>query len=76
MGWCGLKRELLFYLDTVGADRDFEGNFLIDTKPIVAGMDTSEVVVPDETRYFVKGEPKALAAGLNTTSYGINVKVF
>lgn len=76
MGWIGLKREVLHYLATVGADKDFEGRYLIDTAPPISGMDNQEVVIPDTTRYFVGGQAKALAAGLSSTSYGLAVRVF
>ncbi len=76
MGWIGMARELSFYLATVGADKDPDGKYLIAGAPVVFGLGGDEVVVPDETCYLVDGQRKALAAGLNTTSYGVNVKVF
>lgn len=76
MGWMGMKSELLFYLGVVNADKDAEGSFIITGRPIVVGLGEQEVVVPDETCYLVDGKPKALAAGLCGTSYGIKAKVF
>lgn len=76
MGWIGMKRDMLHYLDMVSADKNAEGAYLIDGRGVISGLDGQEVVVPDETRYFVDGKPKMLAAGLRTTSAGVGVKVF
>lgn len=76
MGWFGYAREVKFYLSTVNADKDAEGRFIISGAPVISGLDDAEVVVPDETCYFVDGKKKSLAAGLGSTSYGMKVKVF
>lgn len=75
MGWIGLVDQLMFYLSTVGADKDEDGKYLITGRPVTFGLDGKEIVVPDETCYLVDGKPKALAAGLACTSYGLKVKV-
>lgn len=75
MGWFGPTKQVLFYLDTVGADKDADGSFLITGAPITIGLDPEEAVIPDETCYLVGGQRKALAAGLCSTSYGTKVKV-
>lgn len=75
MGWIGMIDQVMFYLSTVGADKDIDGKFLITGTPITFGLDGAEVVIPDETNYLVDGKPKALAAGLCSTSYGLKVKV-
>jgi hypothetical protein len=75
MGWIGTAKELLFYLDTVGADKDEHGKPLV-AGDIIAGLGGDEVVVSDDAKYFVDGKPKQLAAGMATTSYGLAVKVF
>ena len=64
------------YLSTVGADRTAEGEFKIGEEPPVYGIGGDEIVIPDDTVYYVDGKPKNLAAGLGTTSYGVQVKVF
>lgn len=76
MGWFGPTRQMLFYLSTVNADRDPEGNYLVGGAPPTVGLGGDEVAIPDETYYLVNGQRKALAAGLCSTSYGTKVKVF
>lgn len=79
MGWIGIRRELDYYLSVVGADRDEEGKFLIRGS-IVSFMgiegENAEIVVSDETEYFVGGRGCNLSSGLGSTSYGMRVKVF
>ena len=74
-GWCGVQRQVLYYLRLVGADRDEEGRFLIGGEGICSFMgmtgEHAEVVIPHSTVYFVNGQPSGLAAGLNSTSYGV-----
>jgi len=74
-GWIGLRRNVLFVLSTVKADRDENGNYLIFGEPIIIGLDLNEVVVPAGTMYSVAGERRFLAALLNETSYGTAVTV-
>lgn len=76
MAWFGPTRQVLFYLSTVGADRDSNGSFIITGAPIATGMGGDEAVVPDATSYLVNGERKALAAGLCSTSFGTKVVAF
>lgn len=75
-GWFGDRRMVLYSLGVVGADRDPEGSFLIAEKPVAQGLDPDEVVVPEETVYFVRGKRLSLAGLMNSTSYGLRgVKV-
>jgi hypothetical protein len=76
-GWFGMHRELLHYLDIVGADKGTDGKFILSGAPPTSFMGAGEeICVPEETVYFCAGEPKKLAAALRTTSYGLAVKVF
>jgi len=76
-GWFGMNRELLHYLDIVGADKDPEGKFILGGAPPTSFMGAGEeLVVPEETVYYCAGEPKKLASALRTTSYGLAVKVY
>jgi hypothetical protein len=75
MGWIGLLDQLNFYLSMVHADKNEKGEYLVAGEPVVVGLGGLEVVVREETVYFVDGKPKALAAGLRSTSYGMGVKV-
>jgi hypothetical protein len=77
-GWFGVKSQVLHYLRVVGADRDEEGRFIL--KGEVAsymglGGENVDVAIPAETQYFVNGQPRNLAAGLRSTSYGLKVYV-
>lgn len=75
-GWFGDRRMVLHSLNVVGADKDAEGRFLIAEKPVFRGIDPDEVVVPEETVYFVRGKRLSLAGLMNSTSYGLRgVKV-
>lgn len=76
MGWIGMAKQLEFYLHMVGADKDEDGRYLIAGAAVIFGIGGDECVVSDEVQYFTDGHPKNLASGLNTTSYGVNVKVF
>lgn len=78
-GWIGIMRQLLYYLEVVGCDRDpGNGNFHVDGSIVTfLGMtgEDAEVVVGADAVYYVKGQPKNLAAGLRSTSYGLGVTV-
>jgi hypothetical protein len=78
-GWIGIYRQLLYFLNVVGADKDAKG------RPIVRGgislflgieNENNDVVVSGDAEYFVDGRACNLAAGLRSTSYGVGVKVF
>jgi hypothetical protein len=78
MGWMGTMQQVKHYLETVGADRDAAGNFLLvgppGSEPVTFMGDTSpnaETVLDEHVCYLVKGERKALAAGLSSTSMGL-----
>ena len=75
MGWFGDSAEIMGYLSVIGADKNDEGQFIIAGAPVTVGLDPREVVVPDETVYFVDGKPIPLAANM-PESRGIKVKVF
>jgi len=73
-GWSGTMSQVLHYLRTVGADCDEENKFIVEGEVVSflgLGGENADVVVPPNARYFINGQPKALAAGLGTTSYGI-----
>jgi hypothetical protein len=78
-GWIGLRREVLYYLSTVNADKDPDGNYLLTGPEHAApftGLNGDEVVIAAECSYLVNGERKNLAAGLRSTSMGVKVAVF
>jgi hypothetical protein len=60
----------------MGADRDDDGAFVLGGAPVTHGLDPSEIIVPDETVYYVGDRECRLAEGLGTTSHGLRVKVF
>ena len=78
-GWIGINRQLLHFLRVVGADRDKEGKFLLSDGGVyfLLGIvgENAEVVISADTKYFIKGQPAGLAAGLHSTSYGMKVNV-
>jgi hypothetical protein len=63
--------HVLHALRTVGADRDEEGNFLIDGGVASFMGLGEEVCVSDGAHYLVGGQPRSLAALMNSTSYGV-----
>jgi formylmethanofuran dehydrogenase subunit C len=77
-GWIGIMRQLLYYLEVIGADRDESGKFLVRGSVcsfLGLGGEDAEVVVGGDAEYFVGGAAKNLAAGLRSTSYGLGVRV-
>lgn len=71
-------RQLTYYLSVVGCDRDEEGRYCVDGSiSTFMGMhgENAEVVVGGDAVYYVDRQPKNLAAGLKSTSYGTAVKV-
>jgi hypothetical protein len=79
-GWFGTMSQVKHYLRTVGADRDPEGNFYVTGIGVQSFMgidegDRTEVVIPSDCSYLSAGRECSLAAGLATTSYGMNVYV-
>jgi len=76
MGWIGRTDQMLHVLSTLGADRDEKNRFLIvPYGSISVGLGGDELVVSDEAHYLVDGVPRNLASALNSTSYGLNVRV-
>jgi hypothetical protein len=80
-GWIGPAHQVMYYLSTVGADRDEHGNYLLvsvdetgDGPSSFMGMG-EELVIPGGVAYLVNGRPVRLAAGLRSTSYGLGVQV-
>lgn len=73
-GWMGEESQLLHTLRTFGADVDEEGKFLIYDKPVIKGLDGS-VVVHQNTKCTIKGQPTSVAHLLHQTSYGVKVVV-
>jgi len=63
--------HVLHALRTVGADRDGEGNFLIDGGVASFMGLGEEVCISDGAHYLVGGQPRSLAALMNGTSYGV-----
>ena len=79
-GWIGTMREVLHFLDTMGADRDGDGRFLIYGEGGIAsfmgaGGENSDVVIPADTQYSRGGSRIGLAFGLSQTSYGLRITV-
>lgn len=68
MGWIGLKSVALDFLSKAGADKVNDRWFRVEGR-VISGMGDVEVVVDDDARYFVNGEPHPLAEDLcNATS--------
>jgi len=77
MGWIGPTKAVHHYLAVVHADTSEDGQYIISGAQVAVGLGGDELVVPDETVYFVHGVPKNLAAGLGATSQGVGgIKVF
>jgi hypothetical protein len=71
VGWLGMTDHVLHALRTVGADRDAEDNFLIDGGVASFMRLGEEVCISDGAHYLVGGQPRSLAALMNSTSYGV-----
>lgn len=77
MGWIGLARQVEYALSIVGADKDEEGKYLIYGEPPCSFLGLGdELVIGENTNYFVQGQKCNLAGLLRGTSYGMAVKVF
>ena len=78
-GWIGTQRQLKYYLQVVGADRDEQGRFIIVDGGAFAFLgiedDNNDIVVDGNACYLMGGQKCNLAAGLATTSYGTRVNV-
>lgn len=78
-GWIGLHSQVIHYLHTVGADRDVNGQFLLDSSDgsaVCSFMGAGEeLVIPPGVCYLRHGQRVPLAAGLQETSYGLGVTV-
>jgi hypothetical protein len=66
-----MNAHVLHALRTVGADRDDDGNFLIDGAVASFLGLGEEVCISDSAHYLVGGQPRSLAALMNSTSYGV-----
>lgn len=76
MGWFGRTDQVLYVLASLSADRDEERRFLISPPgSISVGLGGDEAAVSDDAAYFIQGQPRNLAAALNSTSYGLKVLV-
>lgn len=71
MAWFGKIDAVNYYLSSAGADKGMDGRYLVAGAPVGVGLDPGEVIVPDETVYFVAGRPRPLAAGLGSSSMGM-----
>jgi hypothetical protein len=69
MGWFGPASQLHHTLGVLGADHDPDGTYVV-AGTVAVGIGGQEVVVGDDARYFVGGEPRGLASAMNATSYG------
>jgi len=74
MGWIGTTTQVRHYLSIVGADRLDDGSYRLEGD-VFLGIDPEECLVGDGARYFTRGKPCNLAAGLSGTSYGLAVGV-
>ena len=75
-GWIGSQRELLYALDTFGAQKDEDDRVLIDGAPVVSFMGAGEeMVVPAESTCLVDGRRVGVAHLMSQTSYGLSVVV-
>jgi len=79
MGWIGTQRQVLYYLQVVGADKDEHGRFVIVDGGCFAFLgieaDDNDMVVDGNACYLMGGQKVGLAAGLGQTSYGRRVNV-
>ncbi len=72
MGWMGDANHVKSALDTIGADKDENGDFLIVGKPPISFMGLGEeLVLDDEVMYLLGGQPQSLVHLMNRTSYGL-----
>jgi len=70
MAWFGAKSELMSVLHTIRAERDTSGRVILTGAAPIVGLDGG-VVVPDECRCIIRGQPVGICAVLNATSYGL-----
>ena len=79
LGWIGTQRQVTYFLDTVGADKDEKGRFILVSGSVhmFLGIDAPDnyALVDSETCYLVNGQKVNLASGLGMTSYGHRVNV-
>ena len=75
-GWFGAASDVLEFLNEQKADQDDEGAFKIAGKPVCVGIGGDEIVIPNETVYFIDGKAIPLAENMPKESSGLMVKVF
>lgn len=72
MAWMGMSKDVEHTLNTVGADKDKDGKFLISGAPPISFMGIGdEMVIGDEVMYMKNDQPVSLAHLMNGTSYGL-----
>jgi hypothetical protein len=78
-GWIGTQRQLRYYLQTMNADRDAEGRFILTDGGAFAFLgieaEDNDVVIDGKTCFLIGGHKCNLAIGLGQTSYGHRVNV-
>lgn len=75
-GWFGDASDVYAFLEKQKADKDDEGCFKIAGKPVCIGIGGDEIVIPNETVYFIDGKAIPLAENMPEESSGLMVKVF
>ena len=68
-GWFGPVDQMLYVLDTIGADRDGDGKFKLFVSAPCIGLD-GDCAVPADCMCEVRGQRMSVAYQMNTTSYG------
>ena len=73
-GWFGESSQLLYALETFGADKDENGCFVVFDAPVTAGFDGG-VCVPENAKCLINGKPSSIADLMRQTSYGISATI-
>jgi hypothetical protein len=78
-GWIGRLRDVKKFLHSENADIDKDDSFILSEPGVIMFLgivhDDNEAIISEETMYYVGGEPKPLAEGLNKAAPGISITV-
>lgn len=77
MPWMGPQDAVLKHLESLGADRGDDGRFIISGADVTVGLGGDELVISDDTVFFIHRQPQSLAMAMNKSGEGFGgFKVF